>query len=152
MTVLWEQCTGFKDKWAGIPVSFTACCSIKDENGKYSLGLKFSNYLNKDYELASRCYDYSFGVAGVTVKPKACVEGLVITDSSISGKVVVTVKLCASVLGCTSSKRVGEYGFDIRFLSAETARTIGVPIPVVIAEGLVAVDASDYEPTITPEW
>ena len=65
---------------------------------------------------------------------------------------MVTVKLCAKVLGCTSSKRVGEYGFDIRFLTAETARAIGAPIDVVIAEGLVAVDATDYEPTITPEW
>jgi hypothetical protein len=151
MTILWTKCIAFNDKWAGVPVSFTACCSIKDENGKYLLGVTFSKYFEKDYELTQRCYtDDSFGIKIVTVKIISCIESLMITDHSVSGNVVVDVKLCAPIFGCTKSKRVGVYPFDIRFFKQGILDDYGFTSGIRTAEGTEAFDATEYEPIITP--
>ena len=139
MSKIWENCFKYKDKWAGIPISFTACVSIEANNGKYQFCVKISNYYSKCFDLASICYEDSFGIKVVDVKWKSCIRDLSISSSEISGSVSLEVKLCASIAGCTRWKSVGpSVPFRILFFAE----------PIAFIESNSYLDVTDYEPEV----
>jgi hypothetical protein len=152
MAKIWEECKTFRDRWAGVPISITACCEISERNGGYYFGLKFSNIWSKEYPLVQQCYSDDFSYLGLTIEFRACIRDLAITNNSVSGRIVLQIRLCAPIVGCSTWQTVGTYRFDVRFLTRELAtdmakrmdRTVFTPEEVTSA-GLVPIDVTSYE-------